>query len=431
MNDSGLPALLQRVTSDLTASPDVAARAWDEATRRSRRATFVVTGSVGVALVLIVVLVSGPLTRKESTPPVTTPSPTVTSDSSKAPQPLPDYFGKLAAAIQPPFEDAEIDNLPRLNNALPQQLDPFAMSAVPALSEDPVDAALAVAQRRTGTTLDIRVLGDDQRWRQLDTPSLQPTFSDSEVVSLINGSPLSPDGTQLALPQPDALVIVDLSTGSSRRIDLPADPTPAWIGWMTEWSPDGSQILVGHRAAPAHRASSYLVDTRTSATESVPYDATSTAFAPDGSLLEMTTSAGLLAEIRTHAEGDSAVVLLGVERYAPRPAVGQVVAFSRAVRAWKGSRLAPVNSDGILVVDPDDGAPLGFLPMRPHHQAENSELVGWLDRQTVLIHLFVPALPWARDALIAWNYESGQLWTMTDPWKWNDDFEIAFASDQL
>jgi len=36
-----------------------------------------------------------------------------------------------------------------------------------------------------------------------------------------------------------------------------------------------------------------------------------------------------------------------------------------------------------------------------------------------------------RDALVAWNYESGQLWTMTDPWKWTDDLEAAFAVDQL
>jgi hypothetical protein len=69
--------------------------------------------------------------------------------------------------------------------------------------------------------------------------------------------------------------------------------------------------------------------------------------------------------------------------------------------------------------------------MRSAHQAENSELVGWLDDNTLVIHVFVPTLPWARDALIAWNYESGQLWTLTDPWKWTDDFEVAFAVGQL
>ena len=431
MNESGLSAVLERITAEVTAPPDVAAKAWAQARRESRRAMIVTVGSIGVATALVVALVSGPLADQRSTPPITTPSVTrTTSDSSnEPPQPLPDYFDKLRAVAQPAWQDSAIDTLPRMDNALPSRLDPFAGSA-PSLSADPVDAALAVAQRRTGTTIDIRVLGDDQRWRRLDTPGLKSSFSDSDVVSLVLGSPLSPDGTQLALPQPRALLVVDLVSGSSHRFDLPPDGTPEWIGSMTSWSPDASQVLVGPAALAGH-VSSFLVDTTTGAVDVVPYDAASTNFAPDGSLIEMTTGGGMLAELHKHDGTATSTVVLGVQRYAPRPAVGQAVAFSRAVRSWTGPKGAPINSDGILVVDPHDGAPIAFLPVRAPHQVENSELVGWLGDTTLLVHMFVPTSPWASDALIAWNYRTGELATLTDPWKWTDKFEVSFAVDEL
>jgi hypothetical protein len=431
MNESGLSAVLERITAEVTASPDVAARAWAQARRQSRRAMIVTVGTTGVAAALVVALVSGPLADQRSTPPVTTPTVTrTTSDSlNEPPQPLPDYSGKLSAVIQPAWQDSAIDTLPRLDNALPQKLDPFA-EPVATLSEDPVNTAVAVAQRRTGTTIDIRILGEDQRWRRLDIAGLEPSFSDSTVVSLIGGSPLSPDGTQLALPQPRALIVVDLVSGSSHRFDLPPDRTPEWIGSMTTWSPDASQVLVGPAALAGH-VRSFLIGTRTGSVDVVPYDAASTNFAPDGSLIEMTTGGSMLAELHKHDGTATSTVVLGVQRYAPRPAVGQAVAFSRAVRSWMGPKGAPINSDGILVVDPHDGAPIAFLPVRAPHQVENSELVGWLDDTTLLVHMFVPTSPWSSDALIAWNYRTGELATLTDPWKWTDKFEVSFAVGEL
>jgi hypothetical protein len=431
MNDSGLRALLERVAADVTAPDDVGARAWEAARRRSRRSTIVTVGALGVATALVVAFVAGPLANDRATPAVTTPA--TTSVQSGLVGPVPDYAARLRAVIQPTWHDADIASLPRLQTSLPRRLAPFAGEA-PSLSAHPVAAALAVAQRTTGRTVDIRVLGIDGGWRWLDAPELVPTISGGEVVSLLTGAPISPDGTKLALSQPHAVVIVDLTSGASHRIALPTEEVPARVPRSVLWSPDGEQVIIGPQSRFGYRGS-ILVDLRSDVGPLlVPYDTDFATFDPDGSVIELRdVGCGFCELDRYDGVNRADGVLLGVEQYPQRPAAGsEAIAVARAVRSWNGPKAAPINSDGILVVDRDDGAPLAMLPMPTQGQAENVALLGWLDAKTVLMR--VPATDasgGAVNALIAWNYQTGGLFTAVEPWSAVAGVDIAFAVDAL
>jgi hypothetical protein len=227
MNGPGLRSLLERATADVEGPPRMGTDAWDAARRRARRtavaavaATALVIGGATAAVVVT------ETRHDESTPPVKLPNTPTASTSpttvhSSVPAYLPhgpvaDYRHRLQAVTQTPWSDAEIDSLPRLDNLLPSQLEPFASSVTATLADDPVARALAVAQRRGSRTLDLRVLGSDGRWRVLDTSQIRLSYSDSSVVSVVSGSPLSPDGSRLAVPERGAVVIVDLHRGVGR-----------------------------------------------------------------------------------------------------------------------------------------------------------------------------------------------------------------------
>ena len=121
---------------------------------------------------------------------------------------------------------------------------------------------------------------------------------------------------------------------------------------------------------------------------------------------------------------------LQAETYAVRPAIGEAMAVSRAVRSWTGSKHLPANSDGLLIVDPDSGDLVAFMPMRNFHQVEGADLVGWLDDETLLFSVFVVTKDGPGRVLAAWNYDSGDVSLLAEPWS-DGDFGITFAADQL
>ncbi len=432
MNDDQLRTLLQRSVGELRADAAVGDRAWRTAVQQDRRQRLSIVAGAAAAVALVTVLVANPPSLDRSVPPATQTAVSTAPETASTPattpspsEPDPETLTERLRRInQPPWDNVDVDQLPMLDTRLPASLDPRNQTAS-ALSEDPVEAALAVVQM-PGRVLDIRVLGDDRRWRQLDTPGLEPSSSDGSVVSLVGGSPISPDGRQLALPQPGGLAVVDLSSGLSRRFDIPANNVPPWVGRATQWSPDGTQIMTGPATfytslRPGH---GWLIDVSSGDVQPVPYDATQAAFTPDGTVVELRNwDCGLCQVWRYQGDRLTERVTLDVELYVVAPAVRDVMAVSRAVRGWSGSK-GVEDQDGILVVDPDSGELLAQLPMRAFHWAENAKLFGWLDDETLVFSVH------QQRVLVAWNYQSGELSRLTDP-ATMPNFSLALAVPQL
>lgn len=442
MNDDQLRMLLQRSVGGLRADPAMADRAWRTAVQQDRRQRFAIVAGAAAAVAMVTVLIANPPSFDRTAPPASVPSSASASSTDtpatpsvpppgKTPESFPDQLRRIQ---QPPWDDVDPDELPILKTKLPVTLDPRNSSAAP-LSSDPVETALAVVQL-SGEVLDIRVLGDDRRWRKLDTPGLEPSFSDGSVVSLIGGSPISPDGRRLALSQPDEVVVIDLTSGSSQQFDLPANDVPPWVGRATQWSPDGTQIITGPAtySRTLRPMEGWLVDVSSGDVQRVPYDPWQAAFASDGTVVELRNWDCGLCQV-WHYQDDRLTerVTLDVELYVVAPAVGDVTAVSRAVRGWSGSK-GIEDQDGILVVDPESGEMLAELPMRKPHLAESAKLFGWLDAETLIFSVFSFAeqeSPVLQRTLVAWNYKSGQLNRLTHPAGMSSGLTLALAVQQL
>ena len=445
MNDDQLRTLLQRSAGDLHADPAVADRAWRTAVQQDRRQRFAVVAGAAAAVALVTVLIVNPPSFNRAVPPATTPSssPASTTESVNTPPEQPSVRSResisdvLRRISQPPWDDVDVAALPMLKTKLPATLDPRGQEAS-LLSADPVDAALAVAQP-SGPALDIRVLGDDGRWRLLDTPGLEPIFSDGSVVSMVQGSPISPDGTQVALPQPGGLVVIDVTTGSSRTFDVSASEKPPWLAPATQWSPDGAQIMIGPATSswrrPLQPGRGWLVDVLDGDVQSVRYDPTRAAFTLDGTVIELRRPCCGFSQLWRY-EGNQVADRVPLEVWLyddVTPVIGDVIAVSRVVRAWEPPK-GPDDQDGILVLEPDTGRPLAELPMRAFHMAENAKLYGWLDDETLVFSVW--SFPGQKSlkqqrVLVAWNYRSGQLSRLTEPATFPGQVDLALAVQRL
>lgn len=438
MNDDQLRALLHQSVRDLRADPEVGDRAWRTAVQQERRQRLAVVAGVTAVAALVTALIANPPSFDRAAPPAATPSsPPASATNLPSVRSTESISQVLRRISQQPWDDVDIAALPLLGTKLPATLDPQGQGSSP-LSADPVEAALAVAQP-SGPALDIRVLGDDGRWRVLDIPSLEPIFSDGSVASLVEGSPISPDGTQLALPQPGGLAVIDLTTGSSRRFDISGSEKPLWLARATRWSPDGAQIMMGpaisswrHPMQPGH---GWLVDVSSGEVQSVVYDPTRAGFALDGTVIELRRPCCGFSQLWRYKDNQLADrIPLDVWLYDDvTPAIGDAIAVSRVVRAWSPPKGID-DQDGILVLDPDTGRPLAELPMRAFHMAENAKLYGWLDDETLIFSVW--SLPGQKSMeqkrlLVGWNYRSGQLSRLTEPAEMSGAINLALAVPQL
>ncbi|GLZ31534.1 hypothetical protein Lesp02_37220 [Lentzea sp. NBRC 105346] len=112
---------------------------------------------------------------------------------------------------------SSLADLPLLHTDFPERIDPS--QGVP-LAQHPVRRALALFQG-LGSIL---VLGDDGELRTLGDWPMSETA-------------LSADGRTAVFPQRDGVLVVDLTTGSSRTVPVPGDNRHASI------SPDGTQLV--------------------------------------------------------------------------------------------------------------------------------------------------------------------------------------------
>lgn len=426
MNDPSLRELLEQSVREVSADPAAGDDAWARARRESRRQQWLVAVAASLAVVVVVGVVAWPRDGDRSAPPVTVPTTTERTSEASPADLHAEYVERWQRLSGPAWEDGQVDALPRIATSLPDVIDPFGAEAA-SLADDPVVSAVAVAQ--PWDALDVRVLGDDGRWRVIDTSGLKATFSEGVANSLIEGRPISPDGTTLAIAQPGSLVLVDLTTGSRQRVDVPQDDYPTWVERMTQWSPDGAAVLIG-TGHTSEGNGSWLVDVTSGSVVAAPYHAVASSFGPDGTVYELADACGF-CEVRRYAGVDRIDTLrLEAELYVVRPAVGESMAVARAVRSWSGPKRLPANSDGLLVVDPDDGEPVAFMPMRNLHQVESADLLGWLDDDTVVFSVFVHTAAGPSDVLAAWNHATGVVSLLADPWP-DGGFRVGFAVDRL
>ncbi|REE96920.1 hypothetical protein [Thermomonospora umbrina] len=178
---------------------------WQRARRRRRRRR---VGAAAAALALAVTTV-GVLDLLRSMEPPPTASAQSAPGSRRGTIEVDGYRVDVA-----PRPNDEV-RLPRIPTRLPDSKTVDPSTAVP-LSAEPVTEALALIQPDNDV---VYVLGADHRLRHLDTVSLlDVTDSAGGVQRPLDASSLSPDGRRAAFAQPNAVVIVDLTTGAHQRV---------------------------------------------------------------------------------------------------------------------------------------------------------------------------------------------------------------------
>ena len=375
---------------------DVAAGAWDAARRRTRRRRAAVLGA-SVALVLGVAGASALSLRgePERPQPGPDPAPTVTPSTQDAAPKGVDHSN--THRLLTPDLWTELDATPALNPG-----------AATDLAEDPITEGLFATVDPGDPTVPV-VLGPDGRWRRISVPGLVLIEDvDGYTSPAVRPTAFSADGTHLALPQPDSLVVVDLTDGSHRTYPMPGTflSFAVWI--------DTSHVLVASEGA----TTSTVVDLNTGGTSpsALPPD---TAFTDGDSLSwgrsDMSLDWGTRPDVHTLANNAG-----GLVEYPPLVkdgvAVGDMDVGSREV----GSEDPPLGN-GVVAVDATTGDVLAYLHLGPGPGL--SVLLGWQGDLPVL-GLKDRTGEHHTMAIVAWDYRAGRLeplaQTSSSAVAWND-----------
>lgn len=373
---------------------DVAARAWDAARRRTRRRRAVAVG-VSAALVIAVVGVSALSFREPQRIAPSIPTPTVTPSTDAEPKGI-DHSNTQHVS---PELWAELDGVPVLDPGETTDLADDPMAGGVFATVDPDDPAVPV------------VLGSDGRWRRVDVPGLVLIQDVNGYTSpVVRPTAFSADGTHLALPQPDSLVVVDLTDGTHRTYPMPGSFL-SYAVWVAD-----SEVLVASEGDTTSTIVD-LDDGETTRTELPP----DTAFTDGDSLSwgrsDPSLDWGARPDVHTLANNAG-----GLVEYPPLVkdgiAVGDMSVGSREV----GSEDPPLGN-GPVVVDATSGDVLAYL-----HVGPGSGLVlllGWEGDLPVLGLLDKTGESLAM-AIVAWDYRTGRLeplaQTSGTAVAWNDPF---------
>ncbi|GGN62049.1 hypothetical protein GCM10010112_19820 [Actinoplanes lobatus] len=217
MGTNRLTELLEEAAAEVPA-PAFAATAWATARRVRRRRQLI----AGVAAFATVVAVSVPLSTGGGPAPVTPP------------------VAPSAVAVAPGVDAMPADLTRRTLTPFPEVL------TIPVdarkLSEHPVDRAAVVVQKiDLEAALDppLYVLDLAGEWTRIDVVALEPTRdADGNQAYALRSTALSPDGRRIAVPQPQALVVIDLTTAKAHRI-----PVPGYNEQVMWWGDE--TVLVG------------------------------------------------------------------------------------------------------------------------------------------------------------------------------------------
>jgi hypothetical protein len=358
----------------------VAETAWDRAGRRRRRRA--AAGVVVSALLVATAAVGVDAVRGDGQSPVPAPAPT------PAPSPLPTQKEPLVTDL--PDYRALADSVPTTS---PHD--------VTELSEDPVDRAVAAVVPTYGgpesqTTVD--VLGDDGRWRHVDVPGLEPTRDQGGYTgNVLVPTGLSTDGTRLALPQPERVVVVDLTTGEFLSFDVPG------LNSAVVWQ-DTEHLLVTEEG----RGDGQILDLGDGSVTGSSLTA-STGFARDGSWVTWGRS-------RTLLSSDGTRVLADVANYGglqlTSPLVDGEVAVGLGGLDLSEGTTTYVGVAGVPVVDRHTGDLRSFLYTEGPDTGFVSTYLLALDGD--IVTLAVGFAPDYSDLLVVrWSWLTGELTPVT------------------
>jgi hypothetical protein len=220
MGTNRLTELLEQASAGVT-PPAFAAAAWKKAHRVRRRRQL----AAAVAAFVAVLTVAVPLSSRSG--PDTSPAPAA--------------YSAPPIVVAPGVDGISASPAKRAVSPLPATWD--VPADVPTLSEHPVEQAVAVIQEhdweRPGSPVPpLYVLDTAGRWTRIEVPNLVRTHDEGgNRADPLRPASLSPDRRRVALPQPQALIVVDLTTGTVHRI-----PVPGLNEQVMWW---GDMVLVG------------------------------------------------------------------------------------------------------------------------------------------------------------------------------------------
>jgi hypothetical protein len=358
----------------------VAERAWDDAHRRVRRRRGAVAGGVAgltVACVVAVAAVTGPEHDRSPSPAPapTTPAPTTEQRTAPVVQRL-----WLHGHWRSEVADLDFGRIP-------------GSAAPPGLSTDPVDRAV-LAINDPGAESRVLVYGEDGAWREVDVPGLvPPTHAAGYPDPVLRPTSLSPDATQLALPQPRALVVVDLTDGTSRRFEVGIR-----FNVGVTWADDSHVLVSGTSNRQGASTHSWMVHVTDGSVHA-------SAYRPWTAFLDATTLTWRRGPLRW---GDGRVVQTIANNdgrgFTTPPQVrnGVVVGVMGVITSGQG---LPFTTWGIVAIDADTGKVLAYLPVS-RSKLTDSLVLGW-DGDRPLVGLPHP------DAVnldvFAWDWRQGSL----------------------
>jgi hypothetical protein len=353
----------------------VAEGTWERARGRVRRRRLVTSGAAGLAVATVVVAVSlipgGQ--RADGPPRLDSPTPSPTAGPAELVVTVPDWEALVVDRVPTPGPDA----------------DP--------LSENPVDRA-SLVMADPDDDAGAYVLGDDGDWRRLDVEGLRPVSDGTYSSPLVRPTGLDETGTKLAIPQPDGLVVVDLTTGAAERYDVPG--FHSFAIWHDE-----THVLV----AQENGNFSTVVDLASGTTEPSP-DGPSTRVLADGSALTWDDRGPL-------EWSDGRVVETPVNNAAglfPSPPLvrdGVVVGLTSKLPERDPAPADPPavlsETNGVVAVDADTGEPVAFIKLGQTN-GEATTLLGWAGDLPVL-GLVRSEDNVQQTRVVTWDYRSGEL----------------------
>ncbi|MCW2793136.1 MAG: hypothetical protein JWO76_2234 [Nocardioides sp.] len=355
---------------------EVAEGIWEAARRRTRRRRTVAVG-VGATLVLVVGVSALSLRGEPERPRPAGPDPTSTVTPTRYAREI-DHSN--TQRLLTPDLWARLDAVPAL--------DPGATTE---LADDPMTRGVFATVEGDDPAVPV-VLGVDGRWRRVSVPGLG-LISDGRYTSPpIRPTEFSPDGTRLALPQPDSLVVVDLTDGSHRTYPMPGRFLSFAI-WV-----DVSHVLVASEADTTGTVVD--LDTRDAYPSRF---GPNTAFTDDGALTwggDRLLDWDSRPDVPTPANNGG-----GLNPYPPLVrdgiAVGDMAVGSREL----GSEDPPLG-DGVVAVDATTGDVLAYLPTGPGPGL--AVLLGWQGDLPVL-GLLDRTGEHSTMVIAAWDYRAGRL----------------------
>jgi hypothetical protein len=354
----------------------VAETAWDEAHHRLVRRRGLTAGgaaALAVACVVGVMLVAGP-------------------DHDAAPSPAPAPTHSIEPRTSPVVQRlvtggawrALVADFPRLPD----------LRSLPPLVSDPVEHASLVMADPRDVTLPLVLGEEDGLWRQVARPRLVPVHDNEGYQSpVVRPTALSPDATRLALPQPDALVVVDLTDGSFRRYHVPGSANTYAI-----WA-DDSHVLVAEETS--HHGT--LVDLRDGSLKR-------SAYGPSTAFLGNTTLTWQRRFFQSKLQwGDGRIVPTDANHaggFFPQPPLARDGVVVGVMCVCSSDLGLPISTWGIVAVDGSSGKVLAYLPVT-HGKGTKSLLFGW-DGDRPIIGLSIPGASRGLYA-VAWDWRQGRL----------------------